>query len=170
MKYLIADNHFGHFNIIRYCNRPFTSVEEMNEEMIRRWNATVSPVDEVLHLGDFALGPSDKVREYRNRLNGSLTLVMGNHDRSSMKFWHELGVVVYKRPFEYKGVLFSHAPIMHPDLPNVHGHTHENNTNIAGIHICVSVEQINYTPISIDKIRERVAHAQQVVLDGQNKE
>lgn len=159
MKYVIADTHFGHFNIIKYCNRPFTSVEEMNEEMIRRWNAVVTPDDLVYHLGDFALGPADYVREYRTKLNGYIEMVMGNHDHRSIGFWNKIGIAAHKRPITVDDIIFSHAPIMHPDLPNVHGHTHNFNTNIAGIHVCVSVEQINYTPISLDKIMEIVAYA-----------
>ena len=170
MIYLIADTHFGHFNIIRYCGRPFTSVDEMNGRMIYNWNSIVTPEDTVYHLGDFSLGSAEWVRNYRYQLVGNIELIFGNHDHRSVGFWNKLGIKAHKRPITVDSMLFSHAPVMHPELPNIHGHTHEKNTNIEGIHVCVSVEQIDYTPISLDKIKERVAHAQQMVLDVKSKE
>ena len=68
--FLTSDNHFSHYNIIRYCNRPFSSVEEMNQTMISRWNAKVSPGDIVIHLGDFALASKNEIGQIRNQLNG----------------------------------------------------------------------------------------------------
>jgi calcineurin-like phosphoesterase family protein len=168
MRYLIADTHFGHANIIKYCNRPFTTVNEMDAEIVRRWNSVVTNEDIVYFLGDFALGQSIRVREYRYMLNGQIEMVMGNHDHRSVGFWAKIGIKANKKPIIIDDMIFSHAPVMFPELPNIHGHTHNNPTNIGGIHICVSVEQIDYTPISLDKIKERVVHAQQMVLDGQN--
>jgi len=156
MIYLIADTHFGHTNIIKYCNRPFTSIDEMNDRLICNWNSIVQPADIVYHLGDFALGPAEQVRSYRHRLNGVIEIVMGNHDHRSVGFWTNLGIKAHKRPITIDGMIFSHAPVVFPELPNVHGHIHENTTNIEGIHVCVSVEQINYTPIAIEKVRELV--------------
>lgn len=56
MDFFTSDTHFGHVNIILYCNRPFASVLEMNEQVIARWNDRVGPRDTVYHLGDFAMG------------------------------------------------------------------------------------------------------------------
>lgn len=81
MRWFTADLHFGHANVIRYCDRPFAGVDEMNEELIRRWNARVAPDDEVWVLGDFALGPIADGLACGRRLNGRKTLVVGNHDR-----------------------------------------------------------------------------------------
>ena len=156
MIYLIGDTHFGHANIIKYCNRPFSDVGEMNGRLIHNWNSVVTPDDLVYHLGDFALGSAEWVRNYRYQLVGNIVMVMGNHDHRSVGFWGKLGILAHKRPITVDGMIFSHAPVMHPELPNVHGHTHENNTNIEGIHVCVSVEQIGYTPISLDKVKELV--------------
>lgn len=59
--YFIADLHFGHANIIEYCNRPFQSVEEMNEFMIQQWNKKVKKDDKVFVLGDFGLGSRESI-------------------------------------------------------------------------------------------------------------
>ena len=56
--FFTSDHHFGHYNVIKYCNRPFTSAQQMDEIMILRWNETVLPDDEVYYLGDFAMHPS----------------------------------------------------------------------------------------------------------------
>lgn len=79
MIFFTADHHFYHSNIIRYCGRPFQSVEEMNEEMVKRWNALVSPADTVYHLGDFSLAYRP-VELFDPRLHGEKHLIMGNHD------------------------------------------------------------------------------------------
>ncbi|WP_150461985.1 metallophosphoesterase [Nesterenkonia ebinurensis] len=76
-----SDQHFGHRNIIDYCNRPFSSIQEMDEVIIARWNETVD--DEVWVLGDFAMGDRSRSLGYLQRLNGAKYLVAGNHDKCS---------------------------------------------------------------------------------------
>lgn len=77
--FFTSDTHFGHRNIIQYCNRPFATVEEMDEEMIRRWNEVVGQDDVVYHLGDFAMGKNSAPKTLE-RLNGRKHFVWGNHD------------------------------------------------------------------------------------------
>lgn len=79
MLYFTSDHHFWHTNIIKYCNRPFVSVEEMNEALIQNWNDLVLPEDEVYYLGDFSMA-ARPVEIYTSRLNGIKYLVPGNHD------------------------------------------------------------------------------------------
>jgi calcineurin-like phosphoesterase family protein len=81
MRFFTSDTHFGHANIIRYSNRPFKDVSHMNEVLIKNWNETVGPDDEVFHLGDVALGPWSEWDNVLTRLNGFKVLVVGNHDR-----------------------------------------------------------------------------------------
>lgn len=69
MIYFTSDHHFWHANIIRYCNRPFNSVEKMNEILIQIWNDLVAPEDEVYYLGDFSLA-ARPVEIYTQKLNG----------------------------------------------------------------------------------------------------
>lgn len=78
MRFFTSDQHYFHRNIIGYCERPFTSVDEMNATMIDRHNETVGPADTVWHLGDFTLGQDLSILK---RLNGQHHLVYGNHDR-----------------------------------------------------------------------------------------
>ena len=68
--FFTADTHFGHANIIKYCHRPFATVEEMDEALVRNWNAVVSPDATVFHLGDFALDSKERWKELFERLNG----------------------------------------------------------------------------------------------------
>ncbi len=85
--FFTADTHFCHTNIIRYCNRPFESVEEMNETLIANWNRVVGPDDTVYHLGDFGMGTAlgsngepQTLADIAYRLNGQIHLIIGNHD------------------------------------------------------------------------------------------
>ena len=52
MIYFTADTHFGHINVIKLCNRPFATIDEMNEKMIENWNAKVTNGDTIYILGD----------------------------------------------------------------------------------------------------------------------
>lgn len=83
VDFVTADTQFGHARISELANRPFSTVDEMNTEFIRRWNETVGPTDVVLHLGDVALGPIEESIALTAQLNGRRYLVPGNHDRVS---------------------------------------------------------------------------------------
>jgi calcineurin-like phosphoesterase family protein len=76
--FFTSDLHLGHRNIIRYCNRPFKNVNEMDDILISNWNSIVREEDTVYHLGDFAFKDADM---YLKELNGNILFVRGNHDR-----------------------------------------------------------------------------------------
>jgi calcineurin-like phosphoesterase family protein len=78
--FITADHHFGHENIIEFCNRPFETIEEMDNVLIDNWNEIISPDNTVYHLGDFTLGGFDIARNYFKRLNGKIQM-LANH-------WH----------------------------------------------------------------------------------
>jgi calcineurin-like phosphoesterase family protein len=82
-KFYIADSHFSHTSIISHCRRPYRDIDQMDEDMVRRWNAAVLQTDIVYHLGDlsFELGKADRVRDIFERLNGRKYLILGNHDQ-----------------------------------------------------------------------------------------
>ena len=83
--FFTSDTHFSHTNIIRFCDRPFKDTDQMDEEIIKRWNETVEPDDAVFHLGDIALGPIVKSLPKIARLNGFKVAILGNHDRPFMR-------------------------------------------------------------------------------------
>ena len=85
MIYYISDLHFGHAKVIEMDRRPFSGIEEMDEALIRLWNERVSEQDEVYILGDFAYRNGYAAGWYLSRLNGQKHLVIGNHDRHTLR-------------------------------------------------------------------------------------
>lgn len=79
MIFFTSDNHFWHRKVIEYCNRPYNTVEEMNEAMVIKWNSVVGPDDYIYFLGDFSLA-FRAVETFSTRLNGNKILIPGNHD------------------------------------------------------------------------------------------
>lgn len=84
-----ADFHLGHFNIIRYCKRPFAGTQEMDAALIERVNSCVKPNDVLYFLGDFCLGNEEKVAAYRQRIAcKTIHFIEGNHDKTTRKLQH----------------------------------------------------------------------------------
>ncbi|MGV1037053.1 MAG: metallophosphoesterase [Candidatus Nanopelagicales bacterium] len=81
MRWFTSDQHFGHANIIRYCDRPFDSTDAMDAELIERYNSVVAPTDEVWWLGDVAMGNAQETLSNVAQCNGVKHLIVGNHDR-----------------------------------------------------------------------------------------
>ena len=74
-----SDHHLGHSNIIGKAERPFKSVEEMDEELIKRWNSKIEKDDIVYYLGDLSFCQPEK---YLDLLNGKIFFILGNHEFS----------------------------------------------------------------------------------------
>ena len=150
-----SDTHFNHNNIIKYCKRPYTSVEEMNEGLVKNWNEVVGPNDMVYHLGDITWGPFDI-----NRLNGRKTLIIGNHDNLSqvgqyfaeMYHYYELRGLNKKSP-----LVLCHYPIeswnrrYHGGI-HLHGHTHDTLKNPGLRRFDVGVDSWDMRPVAWDNI------------------
>lgn len=166
-RYLIADTHFGHRNIIDYENRPFRSVQEMDEILIRLWNEVVDYDDLVYVLGDFTLSRRKEViSNLVNRLNGRKILIMGNHDTRKPKDYIECGFeVATRKPMMVEpGVILMHEPFDDASLiANNYiyffGHVHLNHTLMDDYPncMCVSVERIDYRPVDLDACLKKLA-------------
>ena len=89
--FLCSDQHLGHARIIDLCNRPFSSVEEMNETIIANHNRLVKPNDTVYFLGDVCMGKLADSMPLLHRMNGVKLLILGNHDRPSRCYHHKRG-------------------------------------------------------------------------------
>ena len=164
MNWVIADPHFYHYNIIGYCNRPFKTAEEMNEVILHNINSTCAEHDTLWILGDFAYGRGSKehIEEMARRILPDIVLFKGNHDHETANwylrrgFWKVLGGMYY----EYEpGVLLSHMPYpVKPPIINIYGHVHDIISIRQENYACVSVEQIDYTPVNLDELIRVMKH------------
>ena len=158
MIYFTADQHYGHTNIIKYCNRPFSSIEEMNRALIRNHNAVVSKNDIVYHLGDFSFRQHS---HYLKDLNGRHILILGNHDRLKKKVTG-LEEIYQVLRLKYRGEILwlSHYP--HLSWPHSYhgswhlfGHVHGREPGV-GLSMDVGVDANNFTPVSFEQVTERM--------------
>ncbi len=143
--FFTADTHFGHANIMRYANRPFRQVADMDEELIRLWNEKVPADGVVYHLGDFSFGTHEQAAALVKRLNGSIRFVIGNHDRNFegnhkdagwlrghmdlVTFYAEAKVQDAQANREEQFICMSHYPMLtwnkgHHGAWMLHGHEH----------------------------------------------
>ena len=133
--WFIGDTHFGHRNIIKYCKRPFSDVQEQDEVMVANWNALIKPGDVVWHHGDFGFFKTpEEGNKVLARLNGAITLIKGNHDSSKiinkMKFQNIIMLKEWRvPPSNVKMVTMCHYPMdcyrgSHRGEWHTHGHTH----------------------------------------------
>ena len=148
--WLVADTHFFHTNIGQYCSRP----DCWQDLIIDNWNHFIQPEDVVFHLGDLALGKKEDAETLVPLLNGKIYLMRGNHDRRSIAFYQNLGIMLVKDPYRMEHVsglrlVFSHRPIvpLSPGLLNLHGHIHNNPAPELGCcHVNLSIEVRQYRP------------------------
>lgn len=168
--WFISDTHFLHANMLKFTDkdgnrvRSFDSLEEMDHCMIQHWNAVVKPQDHVWHLGDVTFQYNGVFNNIMSRLNGHKRLVVGNHDKMlnpNLFRWFEK--VELWRGFKEEGFVCSHIPLRKDNFRggvqfNVHGHIHEKVIDDPQ-YINVCVEQINYTPISMEEITDRIKNS-----------
>ena len=125
-----SDIHFGHKNIIHHANRPFDSVEEMNESLIERWNAVVGSRDVVYFAGDFSFDKREATAQYFKALNGVKHLIVGNHDGNAVQKmeWETVSDIKEVKAEGHRFVI-CHYPMTvwngsHHGVFHVHGHSH----------------------------------------------
>lgn len=155
MIWFVSDEHYGHTNIIKFCNRPFKDADEMREVLIKRHNSVVAPNDEVYHLGDVSFGKD--VEQYISKLNGSHHLILGNHDHSCYRKFKKLEPYISvqdTRVVNWEGFKFFLSHYSHRVWPNSHrgtfhlyGHSHGTLPGF-GRSMDVGVDTNNFYPYS----------------------
>ena len=173
--FLVSDTHFGHAGVCRFLRedgtklRPWDDPDEMDEEMVKRWNETVKPNDKVYHLGDVVI--NRKALSILRRLNGDKVLIRGNHDIFKDEDYREH----FRELRAYhvmNGMILSHIPI-HPESlgrfgVNIHGHLHARRVLMEAKFVhsgkqivdpryhCVCVEQTDFRPILFEDVVRRI--------------
>jgi calcineurin-like phosphoesterase family protein len=170
--FFTSDTHYGHKNIIKYTNRPYTTSNEMDEALITNHNAIVGPNDIVYHLGDFAFGDVNYIRYLFSRLNGFYRIIFGNHDKGLRQYkkyaWNSRKVQFLgdMADIEVNGqqIILCHYPILSWQDKGrgawmIHGHCHYNllatrkDSNLLGKILDVGLEGNDYHPYSFDNIK-----------------
>jgi calcineurin-like phosphoesterase family protein len=180
--FLVSDTHFGHAGVCRFTHpddpevklRPWSDPDEMDEEMVRRWNERVRPTDKVYHLGDVVI--NRRALRTLHRLNGDKVLIRGNHDifrdEEYRTYFREL-----RAYHVLNGMILSHIPVHEASLGrfgvNIHGHLHASRVKRArGVdaktgavlygtdndlrYHCVCVEQTDFAPILLEDVYKRI--------------
>lgn len=165
-----ADTHFGHANIIDFCDRPFPSVCKMNGKLVELWNKVVKEDDIVFHLGDFALTNTKTVQHILDSLNGKIHLIAGNHEKSVLKPAHireqfetvsdilEIEVEDDELGIGFAPIVLCHYPLLrwnraHHGAWHLFGHVHGNVEHYNNNAHDVGVDVNNYAPVSYEKIK-----------------
>lgn len=174
-----SDHHLGHANILKYSNRPFSSIEEMDSILIDRWNEVVKPEDTVYYLGDLSLNRywNTVLVNYISKLNGNIILIPGSHDT-----W----LNDTERNFQFMGSnrFFIEKPILSVEniLPKVNGFSvpivlchyslrswdrshygswhlfghHHGNLEPYGMSFDIGVDCWDFYPVSFEQVREKM--------------
>lgn len=168
MNYYISDLHFGHANVIRFDNRPFTDVDEMDRFLIDMWNARVRPEDNVYIVGDFSFRTGRTEEWYLEQLKGHKHLVVGNHDgklmknEKAMKYFESVNQILQISD-EGRRVTMCHYPMAewpgyYKNGWHIYGHIH--NRRNEAYHIMKKMERAvnaaccinNYMPATLDEL------------------
>ena len=173
--WFVADTHWGHRNIIRYCDRPFEDVEEMNETLITNWNKVVGDSDFVFHLGDFSVGGSAEWNQLLDKLKGRIFLVLGNHDMNNvdqgfMRRFEEVSMQMLISIGKQR-IYLNHYPFLcyggaYRGTWQLFGHVHSCKCNsgldnsrlgmLFPTQYDVGVDNNNFTPVSFDEIEMKI--------------
>jgi calcineurin-like phosphoesterase family protein len=172
--FFYADSHFGHGNIIKHTNRPFVSIADMNETLIKNWNEIVPVNGNIYILGDFIWGGPEYIRRVASRLNGFKFLIRGNHDSGVdratdvfqwIKDLYELKVQDPEVRGKIQKIVLCHYcmrvwPSSHHGAWHLCGHSHggleeARRDNIkGGLVLDVGVDVCDYKPISYEEVKQ----------------
>lgn len=170
-NFFTSDNHFNHSNIIKYSNRPFNDIQEMNETLIKRWNDKVTNNDIVYNLGDFHLGKNQNIPEIISRLKfKKLIFIKGNHDKSLMEFYKN-----YKKSslkdievhnfleikIDKQDITLCHFPMRswnksHYGSWNLFGHHHGTLKETLQNQLDVGVDCWNFYPLEFEEVKMNI--------------
>lgn len=166
--YFTADTHFGHKNIIGFCNRPYGDVHHMNESLIGRWNRKVRPTDTVYHLGDFSFMSKEETLKIVRRLNGNIHLVRGNHDgKMDWSVFEQFVTVreIHEIKIDNQTIVMCHYPMLtwnksHYGSWMLHGHSHGGLPVTNDFRMDVGVDAVEAygleprIPVSFEEVRD----------------
>ena len=172
--FFTSDTHFGHRNIIKYCERPFSCIEEMDDALIANWNRVVGKDDIIFHLGDFAMGGSAEWSRLLQKLNGKIYLILGNHDLKTIGAgFSRLEGVAMQMLINVKGqiIYLNHYPFLcyggsYRNTWQLYGHVHTGPAN-RGLDVPrlkmmlptqydVGVDNNNYIPVSFEQVKRSI--------------
>jgi calcineurin-like phosphoesterase family protein len=156
---IVSDTHFNHCpKTWEWSARP----DGWEQRIIDNWNRLVYKDSVVIHLGDFGFGNKEMIKKTRDKINGEIYLLKGNHDRHGTKWYEDVGIKLIKKNFAVQTsgeiFIFSHRPIR-DELPekmvNIHGHVHEKGDHIGDRHVNMSIEMTDFSPLSFPQIVTR---------------
>lgn len=187
MKFFTSDLHFWHKNVIKYSNRPFANVEEMNEAIIKGINDTVGVDDELYILGDFAFANKNKIKDILFKIKcKNLHYIYGNHDEDmyhdsikehflSMQDYLELSVPDKDTFHGSQKIILFHYPILewnggHRGAWMLHGHCHGNLKLPEMLKKCrimdIGTDCCSYKPISYEEIKTAFKNKEDIKHHG----
>lgn len=170
-----SDYHFCHSNIIKYDNRPFANVQEMDHTLIENWNELVDVNDTVIYMGDLCFDRSGgAAKSIVDQLNGKIHFVLGNHDKEkdirklgrfeTVSDYINLSILDEENPRKYQGIMIMHYPILSWDKSHhgewhLHGHSHQslvlNNPEYYKRKVLdMGCNGWDYKPVSYSQIKE----------------
>lgn len=156
MFWFTADEHYGHEKVIKYNNRPFKNVAEMDGSLIERFNGLVKSQDVTVHAGDFCWlnNKTEVYKKYVNRLNGTHILLVGSHDH-----WHPNSAkYIWRKRIEGQLVIVCHYAMLtwecsHYNSWQLFGHSH-GRLDLPHKQYDIGVDNNDYCPVSFEKVKE----------------
>jgi len=184
--FFIGDLHLGHKNVLKYDNRPFKDINEMQVELIKNWNSVVGENDIVYYLGDLSFGSDSLVKWFISSINGEINFIIGNHDkiRDIRKFGrfaniYEYGTEIFVKDDDdnnkssrnsdgYQQIVLLHYPLLswnraHYGSWHLHAHSHGKLMQEMPDYynrkvMDVGCSCIDYTPISYQEVKKTMSN------------